>query len=463
MDQGSSPLGSNPPRQGPPDNLPRPSDASASQKSEGIDLRFPDSTVAQSLPKPPTPSSPSMPVPPSPASTTKGPATTSVPTEYKTSIRTMAEDISKVKVGQKPSGVEIQKTIPAMPRPITPTAPQSQPSAPVPPSAQASLGQTERSRPLAPSAPMPRATAPVVPSAPVSSLGQSERSRPLAPSAPMPRPAVPVRPFPQPQATMPEVYRPVPASRGVLYMAIAGILIAGGVLYFILRGGNEVAQTPSPTAVVVSRTPTPSPTPDISSFISGATDTITLATSGNVTADFLAKISALAINPGEIRKVLVSDETKGSGDFGMIDLLERLLLPYPTALNTAIGPDSLILVFGQRESFTATGQPNLSASTQKRIIFLSEVKDTALMAQIMQTWETTIADSFAPIFSLTKSKASGIGFSSNTYSNANIRYRNFAYPDKAIDYSLVSAPNGKLYLIVAGSRESAFAAIDALR
>ena len=71
-----------------------------------------------------------------------------------------------------------------------------------------------------------------------------------------------------------------------------------------------------------------------------------------------------------------------------------------------------------------------------------------------------MTDTLAALFGVTKTKNSG-PFSDALYQGTSIRFKNFAYPDMAIDYALVPY-NGVTYLVMANSRETMFAVISAL-
>jgi len=429
MDQNSPPSsGSNPPsRLSPPDNLPSGS-MPGSDKPQNIDLRF-------SEPNPnPVSGAPEVPRPPTimPSETPR--PTASAPAEYKSSIRSMADDIARLKVGQRPSGTEIQNKI--GPQPIL----QPRTDAPVPPAP-----------------PVPRLTVPGP--QPQARLGETEKSRPLAPTIPSPRPSLPQSDRPV-QALVIDNERPS-GSRGFLYIIILAIVLLGGGLYwFLANRDSEVAQSPTPS-LVTTTTPAPTPIKSIGELIGGSSDTIIIADIGDPITDFLNKVNVLAIGPGETRKILITGETKGSGDFGLVDLMDRFLLTYPTSLKSALGTDVIMLVYGQREAFTAQGQLNLSAPVQKRLVFLTEAKEPALLSQILSSWESTMANSLGSLLNL--NKALGREWLTNNYNNNGVRYQNFPYPDKAIDYAVINTTNGKLYLLVAGSRESALNTLDKLR
>ena len=430
MDQNSPlPGQGQPSRSTPPTNLPVAPGGTQQSRPQGIDLRFSNEVTA---PRPPASGSipqgltPPKPVPP--PAPVPNPAT---PSEYKSSIRSMADDIAKVKVGQAPSGTELQKMVSPQQTPTQPVAPVPAVQAPTGPEIQARLGNTERAKPFAGAPiPPPRSSTPPAPTKPVQAM--------VPPSSGQPS-----------------------SSRAFLYTAIIVLvlLLSGGSYWFMNR--DSVVETPTPS-LIVTATATPTPTPPIGSLITGGTDTIAIATTGDPITDFLAKINALTVAPGEMRKVVITSELKGSGDFTITDLLDRFLISYPSNIKPLLGTDATILVFGQREIFTSKGQLDLAAPSQKRLIFLTEVIDPITLNAFLTTWEPTMADALSPLLGLNKAKAAGTGFLTNTYGGASIRYRNFPYPDRSIDYSLVPGPNSKTYLMVAGSRESALNVVDLL-
>lgn len=68
------------------------------------------------------------------------------------------------------------------------------------------------------------------------------------------------------------------------------------------------------------------------------------------------------------------------------------------------------------------------------------------------------------LFEVDSKKATSQAFLDNIYSGQTIRYRNFPYADKSIDYSLVSLPRFNAdYFILTNSRESIYSAIDLLQ
>ncbi len=146
----------------------------------------------------------------------------------------------------------------------------------------------------------------------------------------------------------------------------------------------------------------------------------------------------------------------------MLGLLDFLLNPKQELIDS-FGQDNIVLLYGQKEIFDSKGVIKPNAPMEKRLVFVLEVRDSYSTTQTLLAWETTMVEDLQKLLSLNVSKQKNTQFSDNTYSGSAIRYRNFLWPDKSIDYSIVAATNGKSYLILAGSKESMFATIDKLK
>jgi hypothetical protein len=68
----------------------------------------------------------------------------------------------------------------------------------------------------------------------------------------------------------------------------------------------------------------------------------------------------------------------------------------------------------------------------------------------------------AELFGYDIAKQAAASFASGTYRQVPLRYKNFPGPDRSLDYGIVTASNNKNYLVLAGSREAMFYAIDQL-
>ncbi|MBX4211659.1 MAG: hypothetical protein KW806_02610, partial [Candidatus Yanofskybacteria bacterium] len=175
-------------------------------------------------------------------------------------------------------------------------------------------------------------------------------------------------------------------------------------------------------------------------------------------ASFVADINKVAINGGELKAI---GATKGQGG-SLPELLTSLGVTYPPTLNNVLGTDYIFLVFGQQETFNTKGGP-LLGPVQRRIAFVVEARDSVSLNQLLSEWEPQMTDALAKLFELNKAKAASPGFLSNVYQSTAIRYRNFTYPDRNIDYGIVTAKNGRQYLVVTDSREAFFQVTNNLR
>ncbi len=181
-------------------------------------------------------------------------------------------------------------------------------------------------------------------------------------------------------------------------------------------------------------------------------------------ASFLSRVSAVQITGGMIKKLLVMGTASGSAEYTPTGLLDRLLISYPPVLKNVLGEDSIILAYGQQEAFDAKGNLIAQTSIQNRIALVAQVTETVAgtAQQILRTWESTMPSDLSGIFSFNKAKASPKTFADNAYQGTIVRFMNFPWPDRSIDYVLATASNGKTYLVISSSRESAFSIVGAL-
>ena len=146
----------------------------------------------------------------------------------------------------------------------------------------------------------------------------------------------------------------------------------------------------------------------------------------------------------------------------MLELFDRLLISYPADVRTTLGTDALILAYGQREAFDARGTLIPTSPVQKRLIFVTEVRDAALLTSTMRTWEAAMTNALASLLNFVKSKAASPLFLDNIYRGTSIRYRNFAFADSTMDYAIATDIDGKQYLFLTNSREAIYRALDRL-
>lgn len=375
--------------------------------------------------------------------------------EYRSSIRTMGEDITSIKAGQKPSGVDVPRRVtPEMPKAVLPGAPEM--SAPTGPISSIGLGRTEKTGPLA-GLPKP----PVSPSRPglITGLGQSDKTGPLS-TVPAPqKPSEPLKPPGiQPTVTVPKEKKSIST---IFYLLVAGVLLVGGALYwFYFRSAEPVVLVPTP-----SPTQTVTPTPvikDLSNIFTGVPVNFEVVLSDDISGDFRTFINALTVAGGDFLKVDLVQNVDGTlVPLDWLDMFDIDLTAYPFGFKGEI-VDSATLIYGQTEMFSADGLISYDAQNIKKTVLVARVSDAVAVETMMMDWELTIADDLADyLFIEDTSKEESVKFLDNTYRGVAIRYKNFPFPDVTVDYSIIEVA-GQSYLVVAGSREAMYAALDAL-
>ena len=359
--------------------------------------------------------------------------------EYQSSIRTMSSDISSLKSGQQLSGIPMPRKIEDRPliQPL-PTIKSTVPNAPAQntPWAKIEMGQLEKS-----------ATLNNRPSASQAS-GQSS-NKPLPPPPPI---------------TIPE--RKVGVNRNVMFsgIAVVALIVLGAYWFFILRTPSEpIVEIPTPTPVK-SETPTPTPTPTLGSIITGQPIAVELPASGDPQVTFKNSLKSSSISAGKIQSINPSIKSGEVITTLKPDaLLDKLLVTYPTAIKPVLAEqDSYFYYFGQSETFNTKGVLTPGAPTSQRLVVISEVKNSTLVIESMKTWETTMPADLNLFFDLGYKKGAKTTFLDNLYKGNSIRYVNFPWPDKSIDYSFIRASNGKSYLVMSNSRQAMYSAIDQL-
>ena len=371
---------------------------------------------SQVVPKPVVPPPrPAQPMPPSPK-------------EYQSSIRTMAGDISNLKAGQKPVGIDVRKIteLPSQKPALTPTPP------PIPPK---------------PTGPLPKI-----------SLGEMEKSGSMR--TPVPTSPLPTKPSPAP--TMP--ISPLPPKRKnniLLWTIILLILLAGaglGYWYFDMSEPEVVIESPTPSE-------TPTQTPEVKKLTEyfPTTRQTSMPTGHDPLKFFTDYTKSIPSVAGQFNRYDIIFSQKGaSQSLSFESALQIFLLKYPNDLLQSLGSESVLLGYGQQEVFDKAGQKSiLPNNNPTKLVLIAESAVPLQMANSIRSWEQTITADLNSLFGLQLPKDAQ--FMDNTYSGVAIRYINGPNPDTSIDYGIVSTANGKSYLVIAGSREAMYAAIDRLR
>lgn len=367
---------------------------------------------------------------PTPTPATPTPATPGVK-EYQSSIRTMNEDISKIRQGQQPMGVPI-------PRKVEQATPVPQPVAPKP------------------SMPSQQFKVPSI------NLGETQKTGPMAQTKDISRPATTPKIEPKPEIYIPEG-GPKGGNRNMLFLGIGALAVVAGFAYwfFVLRAPAPeiVIETPTPTA-----TPVPTPTPTLLSMFSGVQKESISIKSENPLPSFVTDIfTNVVVDSGGLRVVEAVDIQTPSLSYGFSDLLVKLKLNIPSELLNNLGADSAVFIYGQKELFDSKGQIRTGAMPERRVVLVGEVKDSLVASQSGKNWELKMPTDLSVILQLDTKKQMSVDFADNSYRGAGIRFNNYPYADKSIDYTVITATNGKSYIVIGNSREAVYLVIDKLK
>jgi hypothetical protein len=249
-------------------------------------------------------------------------------------------------------------------------------------------------------------------------------------------------------------------NKRVVFMIFGGIfLIAGSyfVMRIINRDSEVVIETPIPRA---SRTPGGASKTDLNAIF-GTISRYDYRAEVFKTEDVYREINGQGVSKGQFRRFnLIAAQT--SKNLSSVDIFEALASEYPSELKQYLGEDSISLIYGQKEVLDSLGGPNASGSLN-RLVLISEVTDLPKLNETLTIWATKIAPNLSPVLNYDRTAAINSNLAQVTYSGIVIRYANFPYPDKTIDYAVVPASNKKNYFVVTNSRESMRAAIDKLR
>ncbi len=244
-------------------------------------------------------------------------------------------------------------------------------------------------------------------------------------------------------------------------LGILGLLVIGGIGFILMRmmGGNgEQVATPTP-----SESSTPSATlagKSLRNFFGAPTMTLNLTSPATAKSDLKNALDTANLPAKQTKGFAL---TSGSSSLGAQRFLELTVDTPPTALTKTLGSDWAALAFGQTEFFDASGVALAEDDIKSRFIFISEVTDASGANQAMQTWESQSMESAcSSLFQYDPTQRIVSQFNSGTYRQISVRYLNFPYADASIDYAIMSASNNKNYLVIAGSRQALFFAIDQL-
>ena len=242
------------------------------------------------------------------------------------------------------------------------------------------------------------------------------------------RPVAPIAPSPAPAAAPIVIPSGKAPGRSRIILVVVSIIAVIGIIIAVILSFTGGTSTP---------TPTPEPT--------------TTATLTPVSP--LASYFGTAVDSG-------TGTTPSAGDF--LNISGWPSFSTPDAVSAVLAADSAWLRFGQTEVFDANGNPQ--TGTAMRIVLVREVSGAAAAGTAVRTWEgASMSDDLSQVFGYDTAQVEADAvFHDATRGATSISYQNYPYADSSLDWAIVTASNGKSYLVIAGSRQSMFAAIDTL-
>ena len=393
-------------------------------------------SISPKHPEPPKPQPSTIPPPPSaskPVQPSPTPPSSTSTREYQSSIRTMSDDMARLNQGQKPMGTDVPRKIEQIaPMREKLTSPKITPPPPAQTSSQFKIPQVN--------------------------LGETQKSAPLVQSKELPKPpTLPIKEQPKAEVYIPEAGKGEGINRNMIFVGVVVLaVVLGGFFYwfFVLRTpgpGVEPVESPTPTL-----TPTETPTQSLDSIFKDIpTENVEVSNPG---ADINVAISDIEVSGGLLKRLIVKSVAKGQ----MLLNLPDFLAVQKQELTSVLEGESIVLLYGQKELFDSNGQAKVNM-VEGRIVFINEVNGESQATQTMNSWEVVMTNDLSDVFSLSGKSQVITSFSGNYYRGVDVRYRNYPFADRSIDYAIVQASNGKSYLVLTNSRESIYGVIDKLK
>lgn len=337
---------------------------------------------------------------------------------FKSSIRTMQEDIASLQKGQAPAGFQIKK--------------ESEPTKPAPP----------------PEPTGPRITLPPKP-APQVELGKPQRAAPLPggvfstpPTIHPPTPSAPLAP---------EAGFQVPKGGGMFkrrafLFVVLGIVIVAVVIYMVaLRGPStpEVVISPTP-----SRSVSPSPSPALPTLetIFGTSKRLIVPVQGDTLAQIRSTVTAATLNLGEMAVYKVVDDANGPYNFDKF--LAKLGIKPPSTDTVLKTNDWLVGVYAQAKGSSTT-------EVEKKLFIVATISDVDKLSSIVAAWTPTLVKDLGQLMGYDKNTKNQLA--DDTYNSINFRY--VKVPD---NHSGLAYASIEKYMIFASSKDSFRSVVDLL-
>lgn len=438
-----------PPRVSPPQSAPpsRQFSAISGVKVESLDGQAKPTTSSSGL------ATPEVPKPPLQKPSGIIPVIPTPPPVFKSSIRTMQEDLAALKKGQQPTGAKLEKQSELEAKPPSETGLKISPPPPLKIGHKVELGKLEKSKPIF------GLSGGIIPAeakqegkpstSSILGLGKAKPSK--EPTLPPPGSAIKIQEKEGPLGGWGNIAIDIGGKRRVLLLAVGGIAAISIFIFWVLRNVFETGE------VTFSQTPTPSLTASPTATITplenyfSIVESLNLALGPEFVTAFEAKIDKQGLSTSRVPALYRLLDAAGSKRHGFRDIMDTLLIPVPAGIQNSISDkDFYLTAFYKNDGEIGYG-------------FITKVNDIFTTKTALAVWEATITDNLKNFFQYNDKDAASTVFLDNTYNGVAIRYRNFPDHNLTIDYAIVSALNGNSYLIFTNSREHIYSIIDRIK
>lgn len=371
------------------------------------------------------------------------------PSEIRLSIRTMADDIDKLKEGERPTGLEVSKTLN-----VERTQKDQKPL-------QVLADIPSQIRPLESKLRLPEKLFPEKSSIPIKTPLPSIGKPPLQESLiARPPQKSSVAELVEEKVEYKAIVRVVSSgmTMGVLTTIIVAVAIYFLLSLFVFNQENITIPTFTPVSTTGVPIPEANELETIFNFISEVSFLFP-ESSQEVIPKFKLFVNNQAINKNQFKRVnfSVPGQTEKPK---FIDILKKLLINIPSELAGQMKNSNAVFIYGQQEIFDENGKSIFGELGDGRLVFIVEVKNRDRTLEVMKSWELTMPSNLKDIFDLNILKEASLNFLDNKYQGVSIRYKNFPFPDRSIDYAVVTSLTGRYYLLIANSRESTYSPIS---
>ncbi|MBI4160664.1 MAG: hypothetical protein HY506_02040 [Candidatus Yanofskybacteria bacterium] len=397
---------------------------------------------------------------------------TPTPQFFKSSIRTMQEDILALQKGEQPSGAKLEKESEIATKPaaniqgpkITPPPPQAQ--------LKTELGRLEKSKSfgLVGGAVIEPRQGEEKKTSRFSFLGLGKLKNITTPTT------SPI--LPPTQAAAPGLQQlngalNIPDKEGAfnrfsniavnlggkrrtIFIAIGGVAVLGLAIFWVFRNDydpGDVTFSPTPQ-ITQTVSPTPAQQSQIDEYFT-FTGTFDLGLDSNFLTVLSTHVANELVREGLSNSgqpaLYILRSADGTIRHGFKNVMDNLLIKPPVGIYNSLSDQDLYFsTFYKIDGTVGYG-------------FIVKINDINGVRNSLSTWETSMTNDLSQFFKLKTQEAASIVFLDNTYNDTAIRYRNFSEPELTIDYAVVAARNGNNYLVFTNSRDHIYSIIDKIK